>query len=286
MLSCGYEGQGGLHAKDLCRCNLAGDCPPSGSIQGEPIANTWYYAVDWAGPEGGDTVLIVTDLPAGRYQLTSYHNHWEPGEYPGDQGGRNCCRCQQPMPPLPSVTAQSLPSSGKPKPGYRGLCVLGHDSGVTAIQNAYNVPVSYVYTDDQVSTSDIIFETDGSEVLVIYEAPDWGFPDCARPGREGGRGVLNAFILEMIGTPPPPCWNYLTQCHGDCDNTGDVKGSDFLALKNSWYKVHGVDPEYDPCADFDRNGEVKGSDFLILKNNWYQVVDANCPQGGVWPPQP
>jgi hypothetical protein len=68
--------------------------------------------------------------------------------------------------------------------------------------------------------------------------------------------------------------------------TGDVKGSDFLALKNSWYKVYGADPEYDPCADFDRNGEIKGSDFLILKDNWYQTVDPNCPQGGTWPPQP
>ena len=107
MLSSGYEGQAGLHAKDLCRCNLAGGCPPSGTIQGDPIANTWLYAVDWASPPGGDTVLIITDLPAGTYELKSYHNHWEPG--PG-QGSRNCCRCQSPMPPLPSITAQSLPA--------------------------------------------------------------------------------------------------------------------------------------------------------------------------------
>ncbi|MHC4620678.1 MAG: DUF7901 domain-containing protein, partial [Planctomycetota bacterium] len=55
--------------------------------------------------------------------------------------------------------------------------------------------------------------------------------------------------------PYPDCWGYPTQCHGDSDNTGDVKGSDFLALKTSWYEVH-PDPNYDPCADFDRNGEV------------------------------
>jgi hypothetical protein len=77
----------------------------------------------------------------------------------------------------------------------------------------------------------------------------------------------------------PACWSYLTQCHGDSDNTGDVKGSDFLALKDSWYKVYGEHAEYDPCADFDRNGEVKGSDFLTLKNNWYQTVTPNCPTG-------
>ena len=282
MLSCGYEGQAGLHAKDLCRCNLAGDCPPSGSIQGDPIANTWLYAVDWAGPDGGDIALIFTDLPAGRYELKSYHNWWEPG--PG-QSNRNCLRCQQPMPPMPSVTAQSLPVSGKPKPGYRGLCLLGTGTGVTPIQNAFDVPVSYVYSDDQVSTSTIIFETNGSEVLVIYEAPDWGFPDCARPGREGGRGILNAFELILVGPPPPACWDYPTQCHGDTDNDGEVKGSDFLALKESWYKCH-PDPDYDPCADFDRNGCVKGSDFLILKSNWYQTVEPDCQSGGTWPPQP
>ena len=198
MLSCGNEGQAGLHAKDLCRCNLAGDCPPSGTIQGDPIANTWLYAVDWASPPDGDTVLIITDLPAGTYELVSYHNHWEPG--PG-QGSRNCCRCQQPMPPLPSVTAQSLPSSGKPpgKDGYRGLCVRGDDGGVTAIENAYDVPVTYVYNDDEVSTSLIKFHTDGRPVLVIYEGPDWGFADCARPGREGGRGILNAFEIIRVG---------------------------------------------------------------------------------------
>ena len=49
------------------------------------------------------------------------------------------------------------------------------------------------------------------------------------------------------------------------DNDGEVKGSDFLALKGSWYKCYG-DDGYDPCADFDRDGCVKGSDFLILKN--------------------
>jgi hypothetical protein len=200
LLSCGYEGQGGLHAKDLCRCSLAGDCPPSGSIQGDPIANTWYYAVDWGGPQGGDTVLIFTDLPAGTYRLKSYHNHWEPG--PG-QGSRNCCRCQSPMPPLPSITARPVPTveqGCKPpdKPNYRGLCYCGTGTGVTAIQNAYNVQPSYVLSDNDVTTSEIIFQTDGSEVLIIYEAPDWGFADCARDGREGGRGILNAFELELI----------------------------------------------------------------------------------------
>jgi hypothetical protein len=85
-----------------------------------------------------------------------------------------------------------------------------------------------------------------------------------------------------VGPSYPQCWDE-TQCHGDSDATGDVKASDFVALKDSWYKCY-PDPDYNPCADFDRNGCVKASDFVTLKDNWYQPVDANCPVGGTWPP--
>jgi hypothetical protein len=98
-------------------------------------------------------------------------------------------------------------------------------------------------------------------------------------------GTATAGVDYVIGSGGPLCWDYATQCHGDTDNTGDVKGSDFLALKGSWYECE-PDANYNPCANLDHDGCVKGSDFLILKTNWYQVVDANCPQGGVWPPQP
>ncbi|MHC4620491.1 MAG: dockerin type I domain-containing protein [Planctomycetota bacterium] len=74
--------------------------------------------------------------------------------------------------------------------------------------------------------------------------------------------------------------SHATQCHGDSDNSGEVKGADFPALKNSWYKVY-PDAAYNPCADFDRNGEVKGSDLLILKNNWYKTVPADRPPGDI-----
>jgi hypothetical protein len=96
-----------------------------------------------------------------------------------------------------------------------------------------------------------------------------------------GKSEDMSFIL--FTWPWPPCWGYLTQCHGDADGDGWVKGSDFLALKNSWYKCY-PDPLYDPCADFDRNGCVKGSDFLILKKYWYTSPPPDCPRGGKWPP--
>ncbi|MHC4616246.1 MAG: PKD domain-containing protein [Planctomycetota bacterium] len=110
-----------------------------------------------------------------------------------------------------------------------------------------------------------------------------GFGNRAAPALGGfGLAYFDDIRIYIPEVTCPPCWD-ATQCHGDTDDTGDVKGSDFLALKQSWYEVY-PDPLYNPCADFDRNGEVKGSDFLILKNNWYQTVEPNCPQGGVWPP--
>jgi len=94
-----------------------------------------------------------------------------------------------------------------------------------------------------------------------------------------------SIVIKSAGPAGPACWNWPTQCHGDADNSGDVKGSDFLALKSSWFKCH-PDGDYDPCADFDRDGCVKSSDFLVLKSNWFTSVASDCPPGGTWPPQP
>jgi hypothetical protein len=63
-----------------------------------------------------------------------------------------------------------------------------------------------------------------------------------------------------------------------------VGDDDNQALQDSWYEEYG-DPNYNPCADFDRNGEVKGSDFLILKDYLYTSPDPNCECGGTWPPE-
>ncbi len=41
----------------------------------------------------------------------------------------------------------------------------------------------------------------GSDVLVIYEADNTLWPDCARPGREGSRAILNAFEFLLALAP-------------------------------------------------------------------------------------
>ncbi len=192
-ITTGGGGTGTVHCKGMCRGNLAGDLRPYGKPQGDPIANTYFYACDWGGPKIGDALLILTGLPPGEYELVTYHNHWEPCK----QETRNCHDCDCGMPPMPSVTANPLVAEALE--GYRNLSVpLGSGRGVIALKNEKNVKVTSVYDDDKVSRSTIKFATDGSPVLVIYEAPDNGYPDCARSGREGGRGIVNAFELKLV----------------------------------------------------------------------------------------
>ena len=202
----GNEGQLGIGAKGVCRDNLGGGGCPSGVAQGDPIANSWAYGVDWVGPYAGDLLLVIRGLPAGVYQVNSYHNFWEPCT----QSTRNCLNCDCGMPPMPSVTANPLPkqllsldADGNPLPGgwtYKASLPVGTGKGVKSIQNAYNVAPQHVYKDSELVPSVIKFETDGSDVLVIYQADRTEplYPDCARKGREGARGILNAF--EIIQT--------------------------------------------------------------------------------------
>jgi len=190
-LSTGGGGTGAVHAKGLSRGGLAGDLPPYGEAEGDSIANTYFYACDWAGPKIGDVLLVLTGLPAGEYDLTSYHNFWEPTA----QQTRNRRDAPSIMPPMPSITVHPLPPG--PLPGYKNWSVpKGDGKGVTAIQNAANIPVTSALSDEEVSKSLVTFSTNGSGVLVIYEAPGLEYKDRARSGREGGRGVLNAFEIQ------------------------------------------------------------------------------------------
>ena len=203
----GNEGQLGIGAKGICRDNLGGGGCPSGTAEGDPICNSWAYGVDWVGPYAGDLLLVIRGLPAGVYEMNSYHNFWEPCT----QKTRNCLDCVCGMPPMPSVTANPLPerlvsldANGVPLPGkqnYKAMLPVGTGKGVKSIQNAYNVAPQHVYKDSELVPSVIKFSTDGSDVLVIYQADrsEPLYPDCARKGREGARGILNAFELIQLG---------------------------------------------------------------------------------------
>jgi hypothetical protein len=196
----GKGGNGAVMAKGLCRGGLAGDLPPYGEPEGDPIANTYFYSCDWAGQKNGDGFLLIRGLPAGEYKMTSYHNHWEPCT----QQTRNCHLCESGMPAMPSVSANCVPTGALP--GYGSWALQkGTGKGVVALQNARDIKVSSVLSDDEVTRSHIRFSTDGSDVLIIYEAPDNTYPDRARSGREGARGIWNAFELKLVS------WSKKTQ---------------------------------------------------------------------------
>ena len=110
---------------------------------------------------------------------------------------------------MPSITANPLPAKPDKTPQdlaenilkrYRWKLPLGTGKGVTAIENAYNVAPQHVLSDEELKPSRIKFSTDGSDVLIIYEADKTKplYPDCARKGREGARGILNAFELNYL----------------------------------------------------------------------------------------
>jgi hypothetical protein len=189
----GKGGNGAVMGKGLCRGGLAGDLPIYGEPEGDPIANTYFFACDWAGQKNGDGFVLLRGLPAGEYEMTSYHNHWEPCT----QQTRNCHLCESGMPPMPSVSANPVPAEALPGYGSWGL-PKGTGKGVVALQNAKEVKVSSVLSDDEVTKSHIRFSTDGSEVIIIYEAPENTYPDRARSGREGARGIWNAFELKLV----------------------------------------------------------------------------------------
>ncbi len=198
LVTAGFEGYGGLYLKGLCLCSLSGGCAPMGSPEGQPIANTWYRAMpDRPGHVRGNTLLLLTDVPAGEYELISYHNNW-------DQCGWSfeCLACTLDSDPcgnrtpIPSITANPLPS--EPLPGYNEWALpAGTGGGVTPIENAYDVFSTHVYEDDEVATSRIRFRTDGSEVLVIYEAPVQYANLCMHAILDEGSGFLNAFELIL-----------------------------------------------------------------------------------------
>jgi hypothetical protein len=247
-------GKGGFHVYGMCRHSLAGGLPTYGSPAGDPIANGWFHNIDWGGECAGDILMRINGLPAGEYELISYHNHWEPEL----QETRNCLDQISEMPNMPVVSANSLPAA--PLPCYAQWDIgLGTGTGVTPIQNAYDIDVTSVTSDEQVATSVIRFQTDGNDVLVIYDGGDSTYPDPARPGREGSKGILNAFELILKSSP---CGLYRDSI---------VDYLDVSVLSDNWLWSEG--PAVSNIADFNEDGRVDFRDFAYLAMQWLE----NCP---------
>jgi hypothetical protein len=194
LIDCGGGGNGGFHVHGMCRDNLGGGGKPTGRPEGDPIANGWFHNVDWGGEKRGDILLRIHGLPAGEYEMTCYHNHWEPRK----QSTRNCLDQPSRMPNLRRVRATALPA--EPLPGYRNWELgRGTGKGVTSIREAKDVKVTSETSDDELSRSVIRFKTDATnDVLVIIEGGDDTYDDPARKGREGHKAILNAFEITQV----------------------------------------------------------------------------------------
>jgi hypothetical protein len=281
-------GDGGYHVHGMCRDNLGGCCCPTGSPVGEPIANGWFHNIDWGGECTGDIHMRIAGLPPGRYELVSYHNHWEPCT----QATRNCLDCYSNMPPMTAVYATSLPVAGLPG---CGVAWSGTGTGVTSLVEAYDIDVTSVLTDADVATSTIEFETDGSDVLVIYDGGDNTYPDPARSGREGSKGILNAFeIIKM--EDPETAWNPFPADGADgVDPTVDLSwapgigvtshdiyfGTNHTAVSDATTDS----PEYKGNqSEGSETYEIPG--FLDLDQTCYwridEIADTNTFKGEVW----
>jgi hypothetical protein len=205
-IALGNEGMGCLKAKGMRMSSRGGGGRPSGKVIGDPLCNTWFESADWAsygtGPSGawGNVLLLISELPAGVYELYSYHNHFYHCDRYEDsclgivkfRGGFYQTAAEQG--PMPAVRVTALPP--KILPGYdKWAFPPGTDKGVEAIQNAYNVSATHVDDDWKLSPSLVKFRTDGSPVLVIYEAPRdyWDYREYP-----GGRAILNAFRLIRV----------------------------------------------------------------------------------------
>ena len=270
-ISMAREGNGGLKVYDMCMENKAGG-PPNGSPKGDPIANTWYYNVDWGGNPRGTVVLLLYGLPAGQYTLTSYHNFW----IICSAGSRECTQCVPDMPPMPRVFAVGLPDADPDALGLYGYGkfiaaagdALGNPAGVELIEGAYNVMYSTTLNDDEVATSEISFRTNGTAVLVIYEAPpDWTDPR----GRDGGRGILNAFELVSEGGPAA------CACPGDLNADDQIDLDDLQAVADILLDAGSpfiVTVEEGRCGDLNTDLQVDLDDLQAVATI---LLDAGSP---------
>jgi hypothetical protein len=217
------EGDGGLKVSGLTMRSLAGGgCPyPLDGFGGPdagryydsfdpkpgPICNSWFTCVDWPEFEWGTIQLALHNLPAGRYALYSYHNQFSAYRWYEASSGTWVPNDDSDIdPPMPRIWAMSVKEAHDlPYQGCDAFqkltgvnCATGpFPEGVLSLQDACNVPIQNVFSDDELNPSEIKFVTDGSPVMVLYKSGS-GHVDPVRTGRSGGRGILNAFVLMMV----------------------------------------------------------------------------------------
>jgi len=247
------------------------------------VEDDFYFPDNCLGSPDADMTLTLSGMDAGAYMLHGYHN---------DPRGVDHHK-------ITSVTVTGATDVTTPTDTFQNHDIMSEPLEILfTYGGSGNVVITYhampgggvyfngfelqpagpsVPTVQFDSASSGAVETVSPAVIDLVLSEALGEAVTVDYAASGGTAAAGQdYVMAGAG---PACWGSPTQCHGDTDNDGDVKGSDFLAFKASWYKCD-PEPGYDACADFDRDGCVKGSDFLIFKSNWYQAVEANCPSEG------
>ena len=267
------EGKAGLKCYDMCMNNKAGGWPPSGSPVGGPIANTWYTSVDRVSFPQSCVMLVLYNLPAGTYELTGYHNLWEPTS----DDSRECTRNGYGHLPMPQVHVWSFADAndwgrtvdlvyrGQFYDGLnkiRGFAAppyneLPYRRNIAAIQEDYDVMPSATTNDENVTKSLVKFWTDGgSPVIIMYESAQ-----CETSQYRGCRAVLNAFEVRTIMPTFSPC---------GLSQTGTIDYAALKAFGDNWLWAGRIGTN---IADFNGNGKVDFVDYAMLALQWLQ----GCP---------
>ncbi len=76
----------------------------------------------------------------------------------------------------------------------------------------------------------------------------------------------------------PPCWDCLTQCHGDANCDAAVDDDDESIFEAAYGTCYG-EAGYEPCADFNRDWCVDDIDGAILMTYKGYPPPDDCPPG-------
>ena len=78
----------------------------------------------------------------------------------------------------------------------------------------------------------------------------------------------------------PDCWDYATQCHGDCDGDDYVDTVDWPTFRDGFSSSY-PEPRYVlfSCADHDRDGDIDTIDWPHFRDNFGEIPEADCMPG-------
>jgi len=171
-----------------------------------------------------------------------------------------------------------------------GSCVC--DSGYDGTQggvgtSGVTVEMGSLYEDGEPAPADantmVVLEITGCgdvNVVVALNAIRGG---CVMENPDEAVSVnLTGDSCTLICAPPPPtyppCWDYLTQCHGDSDGDGDVDTVDWPDFRDGFGNSY-PGAGYKPCADYNRDGNIDTVDWPEFRDNFGKIPASDCTPG-------